>query len=298
MNGEKVKSFMQKSAGYLIAALISVVYIATSFIMPDETGKTISEIVIDGTLSFCIGMLLTQVFSIQGILRGNDDPRLLSTMKIHGEQVMRIAPFIDRLDDWCDEKTATALRRERTKVLARGGLRYCDCFDEDGVAKPFIPREYKSNRERRADKKREKLRRATYRRAMAVKITPLLAGTITGGGEKVTDPFDMGPSISEYERRYMRNTAITKVLIACIFGYYGIRLVTDFSYAELIWKVFQVATFCAMGVIQSNQSYLFIVDQYRRRITRSIDRLQEFESAMANVMAQEVDEKKEEDGYE
>ena len=83
------------------------------------------------------------------------------------------------------------------------------------------------------------------------------------------------------------------MILALIFGYYGIQLIQDFSYAELVWKVFQVGMFCAMGVVQSNQAYLFMVDGYRRRIIRFIDRLQEFEITKAPEKVAGVDVKEE-----
>ena len=290
MNAEKIREFIQRNVGYLVAAFVSLVYVATSIIAPAETGKSLAAILVDGALSFFLGMVLTQVFSLQGIMRGNEDPRLLATVKLHGEQVIRIAPYIDGLDDWCEKKTAEALRRERTKVLAEGAMKYTDYFDEDGVAKPFVPRDCQNKQER----KREAERFRVYQRAVKVKITPLLAGVLTGGGEKVEDPNNFGPDISEYMRSVLWRTALSKVLLACIFGYYGIRLIQDFSYAELVWKVFQVGMFCAMGVVQANQAYLFMVDQYRRRIVRFIDRLQEFETTKAPAQVAGEDMKMEE----
>lgn len=281
MNADKIRSFVQRNAGYIVAAIVSLFYIATSIIVPSEKGKSIKAILVDGSLSFFLGMLLTQVFSQQGIMRGNEDPRLLATMKLHSEQVMKIVPFIDGLDEWCEKKTAETLRRERTKVLAEGAMRYDDYFDEDGIPKEFVRKTCKDKQE----EKREAARYKIYQKAVKVKITPLLAGVLTGGGERVEDPNNFGPDISEYMRSVLLKTAVSKVLLACIFGYYGIQLIQDFSYAELVWKVFQVGMFCAMGVVQSNQAYLFMVDGYRRRIIRFIDRLQEFEITKAPAKA-------------
>lgn len=276
MNGEKVRDFITKNVGYLVAAFVSLAYIATSIITLGETGKSLAKIIGDGAASFFLGTLLTHVFSLQGILRGKRDQQLLATERLHGEQVMRIAPVINELDDWCDRKTAEALRRERTKVLARNAMRYEDYFDEDGIAKPFVPKDCTSRFERRCEKRRFQY----YKKATAVRITPLLAGTLTGGGERVEDPYDFGPDISDYERSTIRRGAVAKILLACVFGYYSVDLIAGFSYADLIWKVFQVGMYCASGVIQTQQSFLFVVDKYRRRIVRAIDRLQEFESDM------------------
>lgn len=276
MNAEKIKDFINKNIGYLVALFVSLAYIATSILTLGESGKSIAKIIGDGAASFFLGTLLTHVFSLQGILRGKKDPRMLSTEALHGEQVVRITSCINRLDDWCDKKTSEALRRERTKILARNAMRYEDYFDEGGIARDFEPRTCKTREERR----REKLRYKTYKQAVAVRITPLLAGTLTGGGERVADPFDFGPDIGDYERSTVRRGAITKILLACVFGYYSVDLIVGFSYAELIWKIFQVGMYCTSGVIQTQQSFLFVVDQYRRRIVRAIDRLQEFESEM------------------
>lgn len=290
MSADKIREFVQRNVGYLVAALVSLFYVATSIIVPAEAKKPLTAIIVDGALSFALGMILTQVFSLQGIMRGKEDPRLLATMKLHSEQVLRIVPFIDGLDDWCEKKTAESLRRERTKVLAEGAMRYADYFDEDGIPKEFVPRVCKS----KLEEKREAARYKIYQKAVRVKITPLRAGVLTGGGEKVEDPNNFGPDIPEYMQGVLVRTAASKVILALIFGYYGIQLIQDFSYADLVWKVFQVGMFCAMGVVQSNQAYLFMVDGYRRRIIRFIDRLQEFEITKAPAKVAGVDMKTEE----
>lgn len=286
MSADKIREFIQRNVGYLVAAAVSLFYVATSIIVPAEAKKSVVSILVDGALSFALGMILTQVFSLQGIMRGKEDPRLLDTMKCHCEQVLKIVPIIDELDDWCEKKTAEVLRRERTKVLAEGAMRYADYFDKDGIPKEFVPRKCSTKMEEEREAERLKI----YRKAIKVKITPLLAGVLTGGGEKVSDPNNFGPDIPEYMQSVLIRTAASKVLLAFIFGYYGIQLIQDFSYAELVWKVFQVGMFCAMGVVQSNQAYLFMVDGYRRRIVRFIDRLQEFEISKKTAVEAEKGE--------
>ncbi len=273
-NGEKIRAFIQKNTGYLIAAIVAAIYVATSVLTMDESGKTLSSIIYDGAASFFVGMVLTRIFSIQGIMRGNDDVLVKESIKSHEEQVIRIAPYIDKLNDWCDKQTAEALKRERTKRLAVHGMRYADYFDEDGVAiKTLEDIDGKPQINRRMEKSRMRC----YKRAINLKISPLLASSLINGGEKSEDPFDFGPTISEYEKYSMKREGITKILMACIFGYYTVTTIQDFSASDLIWKLFQVGLFCASGVVQSYKSHLFMLNGYRKRITFCTGKLCEFE---------------------
>ena len=148
-DGEKIREFFRRNVGYIMLFFIALAYVATSLLEISETGKTVIGIIGDGALCFFIGMTLTVGFSLQGIVKGSEDERVKEARKLHAEQVLAIEPYADKLDDWCDFKTAQALRRERTKILASCSMRYSEYFEESGVAKPFYHKECKTKEERK-----------------------------------------------------------------------------------------------------------------------------------------------------
>lgn len=286
--GEKTRDFLKKNIGYMIVGLLSAIYIATSVITMGKTGKTFGEIMADGAIVLFIGVFINRIFDLQGMMNGEREGRVQDTIRMHGEAVVRISPYLDRLDGWCDEKNAEALKMQRTKILAGEGMRYDDYFDEKGGAKTFVV-----NKDRLKDKflRGDEIKRLRcFRKALRLKLTPLTASGLTSEGGKKQDPYYLGRTKSQYERGATISDIVTKVIIACLFGYYGAELVQDFSYADLIWKALQIGIFFIAGVIKMYQSYMFIVDEYRGRIIKKIDNLQKFENHINSEKVTEVEE--------
>lgn len=271
---EKVRDFFRQNLGYFIVGFVSLVYILTAFLTIDETGKTITQIIADGAISFLLGLFINRIFELQGLMNGDREEKVSATIEEHGKIVMQISPYIDKLDGWCEIENAKNYRFQRTKILARVGLTYDDCFDENGVAKVWKPDE-----ERLKDKllrKAELKRMAGFHKAVNLKLTALSGGELTSEGGRQDDPYYMGRTKAQYRTQTGIWDSISKLGTAVIFGYYGVRLIQGFNYANLIWTTLQVALFLAMGVIKMFKAYIFVVDEFRGRIVKKIDNLQKF----------------------
>lgn len=271
---EKAKNFFQKFTGYFAIGLVSLIYIATAFLRLDKTGKTVAEIIVDGTLVFLLGFFINRLFDLQGIMDGEKDENFKASMVYHGEAVERISPYIDRLDWWCEDKNKENLRTQRTRILATEGLKYSDYFDEDGTAKEFIPDEKKLNN--RFLRKMELKRIKCFYKALHVKLTPLSACELTSEGSNMNDPYFFGRSKIEYEKQSSASDVISKIAVALIFGYYGVSLIQDFSYAQLIWNSLQVGIFILMGITKMYNSFIFITGEFRGRMVKKVTVLDMF----------------------
>lgn len=273
---EKVKVFFKQNIGYFVVGLVSLIYIATAFITIGKTGKSIAEIIADGAIVLALGLFINRVFDLQGMMNGDREDKVQATYLLHNDTVVKISPYIDRLDAWCKIKNEENLKVQRTRILATEGMRYDDYFDESGAAKDFkINEEKLKNKTLRKD---ELKRIRCFRKALRLRLTPMTAGSLTSEGGRTQDPYFFGRTKAQYETQASVKDIIFKVLIACIFGYYGVDLIRDFSYANLIWKALQVGIFLVMGVIKMYTSYMFVVDEYRGRIIKKIDNLQMFEN--------------------
>ena len=283
---EKIRDFFKQNIGYFIVALVSIVYIATAFITVDETGKTIGEIIADTAVVFFLGLFINRVFDLQGMMNGDRDERVQMAIVTHGETVVKISPYIDRLDEWCKLKNEENLKVQRTRVLASEGMRYEDYFDEDGSAKDFKPDEEKLKN--KTLRKTEKARIRCFKKALHLKLTPITAGALTSEGGKKQDPYNFGRTKGQYETQTSVRDIITKICIAGIFGYYGVRLIQDFNYATLIWTGLQVAIFLIMGCIKMYNSFMFVTGEYRTRIVNKTNNLEMFHNYIQSLPKEEV----------
>ena len=261
-----------RNAGYIVVALVSVVYVASSLINISKSGKSIYEIIATGVLSLIVGVLINGVFRSVGIRRGDEDERTVATSKLHAEVVEEITPYIDRLDSFCQEENKRVLKEIRTRILAGEGMKYTDYFDEEGgtLGAPSV-----------GEKKALRAKRRTYFKALRVKAHPLLSSNLTSDGAKPYDPFDFGRSKKEYTSQKNAGDILVKLLMAVVFGYFGVTLASEINVASIIWNSLQIVLYITGGIIQMYFSYMWVVDDYRGSVVKKIDYLQKFKGRAA-----------------
>jgi hypothetical protein len=279
-----------KNAGYLAVILISLIYIGGSFILISKTGKSVYEIIASGVLSMITGLLINGIFRSLGIRQAESDPRTVSTEKLYSDSVEAIVPHIDRLGDFCENENKRALYSIRTKVLARAGLRYSDFFDENGILYSHDYELYSCEEIRGATKSRarkmkgiNRKRRNAYKRALNTKIKLLTPSALTSEGAKENDPFDFGKSKKEYSTQRNLSDMISRILMAIIFGYFGVSFVSEVNPALLIWNTMQIIMYITSGIIQMYSSFAYIVDEHRQSVIKRIDYLQKFKIYAENA---------------
>lgn len=269
---EKIKDAFRSNFGYIAVVLVSAAYISTSFLTIEASGKSIARIIADGVLAFIVGILINRMFESQGVINGDADERVIGAVNRHANMVENVAPYLDELDEWCEIKNAEALARARRTYLSRNGMRYKDYFTEEGIPRDFVPKECKRYKERKA----EIFRKHHFEHAVNIRLTRLSAGLLISDTGDANDPYFLGRSKREYGEQSAKHDVWSKLILAILFGYYGVQLIADFSIANLLWTILQLTVFLLMGAIKMEQSYMFVVDEYRSRVNKKTDILQMF----------------------
>lgn len=298
---EKVKEVILNSFGYIMVVLTSCLFILTKIFVLNPTGKTLGQIIGEGLIAFCMGLAINQFFSMQGTMNGLKDDAMVKTLTLYSKTVEGVSNNINKLADWCHDKNLITYKRERTKILARGGLRYDDCFTEEGIAKPFVfnkefatidkdKAKLKNKKTREAEKLRiknlkrfnadlkedYKYKKKCYKKAINLKLTEIYSCDLTSEGGKKNDPNYMGLTINQYMSVHSLKDIAWRLVLAIMFGVYGIELIESFSLINLVWSAFEVCIFLMFGVITMKLTYMFIINEYRGRIIKKIDNLEEF----------------------
>ena len=300
---EKAKEILSNCFGYIIVGITCVLYILTTVFVLNPSGKTLGQIIGEGILAFCMGVSINHLLSVQGILNAMKTELVDKTMKLYAKTVEKISNIINKLGDWCHKKNLITYKRQRIKILARAGLKYDDCFYEDGTAKSFVStcviepiikdKEKLKNkatkqgekiriknlkRKNKDAKKEDKYKRKCYWLAVNLKLSELYPNDLTSEGGKKDDPNYLGQTINEYLTISSIKDIVAKICLAIVFGIYGIKLIESFSWVNLIWTGFQICTFLCFGLIKMRMSYMFITNDYRGRIIKKIDNLEEFDA--------------------
>lgn len=300
---EKVKEILSNCFGYIIVGITCVLYILTTVFILNPSGKTLGQIIGEGILAFCMGVSINHLLSVQGIINAMKTELVDKTMKLYAKTVEKISVIINKLGDWCHKKNLITYKRQRIKILARAGLKYDDCFYEDGTAKSFVStcviepiikdkEKLKNKMTRQSEKiriknlkrknkdakKEDKYKCKCYWLAVKLKLSELYPNDLTSEGGKKDDPNYLGQTINEYLTISSIKDIVAKICLAIVFGIYGIKLIESFSWVNLIWTGFQICTFLCFGLIKMRMSYMFITNDYRGRIIKKIDNLEEFDA--------------------
>lgn len=267
---EKTKEFLKLNLFFIVVALASIIYIVRGFVEIVETGKTIGEIIADGLLSALFGFFISKLLSLQGMAKGEIDPKVIKTNALHSETVEKVSPKIYLLDEWCENKNREARKNAQCKILAHAGITYEEFFK--GLYRVVTP----SGDSFVIEDELSKEKRKAVRKARRVSLTPLTASALTSDGGAKNDPYYMGLEKRQYAIRRDCKQLISKIMCGVLFGFYGVKLIADFNISNLIWTAIQVALFLVMGVIAYLQAYFFIVDEYRHRVIQKIDNLEKF----------------------
>lgn len=256
-----------KNAGYFAVIGVSLVYIASSLILISKTGKTVAEIMASGALSMVVGILITGIFRSIGIQKGDDDERTIATETLHSQKVEEIIPHIDMLDDFCHLENQRVTKNIRIKILAKEGLRYVDCFDENGVSKELVA-------DKNAKTYKKKLR--AYNKAVNLKIKPLVGSNLTAEGVNTDDPFNFGKTKKQYAASHNTSDLVVRGIMAVVFGYFSVAFASEINFASIIWNTMQIIMYIAGGVMQMHNSCMWVVNDYRHNKIRKIDILEKF----------------------
>ncbi len=298
---DKVKEFIRNSIGYIMVIFTSCLFIFSKMFMLNPTGKTFGQIIGEGLLAFLMGISINLFFTSQGLINGKNDSSMEATLTLYAKTVETVSPNINRLGDWCHKKNRNTYKCERAKILARGGLKYEDCFTEEGITKPFVyDKEYnliikdkdklkykdtkqdeklriKNLKKLNAEIKEEyKLKKKYYKKAVNLHLTEIYPTDLTSEGRKKNDPNNWGKTIKEYSLISNSKATLGRAFMAIMFGIYGVEKLVSFSWGNVIWSALEVCVYIVFGIIAMNDAYMFMTNDYRGRIIKKIDNLEEF----------------------
>ncbi|MBE6585070.1 MAG: hypothetical protein E7645_00925 [Ruminococcaceae bacterium] len=299
---EKIRVFCKLYLGYAAIAAFCLMYVLTAFIDLEPTGRTVPMILADGLMAFAFGVGIASLFKTQGLATGAREPEVINAVKEHEALVEEIveADGMESLADWCAEQNMKNYRTQRAKILSKAGMTYAECFTYGGTALPcevmVVP--VKDIKRlglilwiRRCREARRK--RIAYYRAVGLKLTELSIGELMGEGSRSDDPYWMGRGVAEYHRQTTVSDVLGKIISSVVLGYYGVKMVTDFSLAGLLWIVIQVIFFVVLGTLKYSGAFSYMTTEYRERRIKKTRHLKKYQSEHEKALEEGEDAGKE-----
>lgn len=261
--GERAKKFFQDNIFFLVVLVTCVGYVLLGLVDIVKKDKSVLEILADGAMALLMGFFIGKLLSLQGVLKGEKSQLYKATVDSHDKLCTEVNGHIDKLDEFCRLKTKEAEDFIKTNILGQVGIKYTDYLEGkyDHFNRKDLPKnQYKA-----------------IKKAKKVKITALTTEGLMGSYSSKDDPYNLGDT---KEKRLVKDDGrawITKILTAVLFGYFGVSMITEFSWANVIWTAVQVIVFVASGFGRYVKSYFFVTDDLVNRIKKQDNYLRMFQ---------------------
>lgn len=254
----KTISFLKSNILTILLVLSCIAFVFKDMVNVEESNKSILEILASGLLTLIMALVVDTIMSKKGTLAGLASVQYITTLERYGKEIDKTDPHIDKLDGFCDTKNDQRIIRAQKKILRLQRIKFEDFMNK--------------TQEEVCGNNKEKNK--AWEKAVKVKIHMLTSDYLLS---ETDDNYEMGKkekTLDQVERNSMLSKLGTKVVFACITGYFGITIVIN--KANLIWGAIQVFIWVCWGTISYFQRYLYVVNTHRQTIIRKTKYLIEF----------------------
>lgn len=261
----KIQKFIKESISIIAIVLVAVVYIFYGLITIDETGKTVGQIIADGGVSFMVGYVIKCLLNNQGLVNGERCEAFINSRNFYLGLLDDIAPIQHYLPIYCDFENEQTLKRVQTSILRSQNIKYEDYVNNN--------LDYS-----KLDSKQKK----AVMKARNV-VIHLINDAVLLSDSQIS--LDTGKDLSVSKKKYSTSSnlkmLVVSVMIAILFGYFGIDKESGFDKMGAIWSAIQVTIYLALGSMQYFQGFNFMADTYKTALVRKANHLERFKNMYA-----------------
>lgn len=272
----KLQKFLRQNVSVIAMVLLGLVYIFYGIVTIGKTGKTVDEIIAEGAVSFLVGFGMKLLQSVNGLLKGELDPKFVTTKQFYLSLLDETASIQQYLPKYCDMENENALRRVQTSILRKQNLKYDDFINDKIDIEKLNKKQLKA-----------------LEKARNVEIAVLNDAILLSDSQVTIDSVkNLNVSKGTHLKFSTLKTFLTMFLMAILFGVYGIDPAKGFDWYGAIWCAIQVAIYIVLGIVEYFNSYMFMADTYRTALVRKCNHLERFKN-MYNENPERFKEKEE-----
>lgn len=258
----KAQKFIKQNIASMGILIVATVYIFFGIITIKKTGNTIDQILAKGGISYIVGFTMKVLKSIDGLIKGEMDPKFVSTKAFYLSLLDETAPYQQYLPRYCDMENENVIRRNQTAILRRHNIKYED----------FISNNLDYTK---LDKKQLK----AIQKARDVNLFQLTDAILLSDSQVSVDQVKNLNVSKEHHLKFGTiKMAITMALFALIFGVYGVDPTEGFNWTGAIWAAIQIAIYFIVSLVEYFKSYMFMADTYRTVLVRKSNHLERFKN--------------------
>ena len=270
---DKTLDFFRKNIYNFILVIVSVIFIFKDIIEIQETGKSVLEIVADSLISFIMAMTFNIILGKKGILSAQKLNSYINCMETYSEEIEKTNDKIEYLEEFCEYKNNNKLRLIQKRILARVCINYVD-FTNGKLETYSLTKEQKK----------------ALKKAKKINFHYLTPENLLSETDARYEKGKKDMTLSEFEKTQNFQDTISKIVVALIFGYFGVSGITG-GWAEILWGSIQVGLWLIMGLCKYVQNYSYVKDVYQQKIYRKVNLLIEFNNSYVKNLKKEDNER-------
>ena len=181
---------------------------------------------------------------------------------------------LERLQDFCDDYNANALRRIQTEILKTEGISY-ERFDTDSVKDGVTRKALKSLSKKELDELCGVNIRKVVCKAKNVKLKGINVNILLSSLD-IKDPTNIGKTESQLSKSAAMASTFTYLFSTCLMSFIIINDLSNWGWANLIVVIFKVAFLLGKTLLSYFKGYRAATVNLVAHLARKTDILKEF----------------------
>lgn len=235
----------------IFAILISIFFIFNGMVNVLPTNMGVKEQIITAIINIIAGFSITSLVGEHGFKSAKSMKEYKDEVKQYNQAVQDGLKWREGIENHAKKKANDNLKNYRIRLLEGVGLRYWDIFDDDDrVRNDFEIKTYKSDQNYRRKKK-------AYYKALRVKV---FSTNVFGRASSST----FGLKKETTEKAFRTKNGTIKGIVKLVFGVASVGVMFEwlgFTLGALIYAFMQVIIWSAMGLIDSQKNFNFILNE-------------------------------------
>jgi len=264
---------------------VAVAYIFYNILDFHKTETDPWRLLMKGLVGIFVGVGLKWMLGEKGLIKGHNDPQFTRPKDTFYDRTETAVPYIDKYDEFVNKERIEKTYRNRKIHLNNYKMKYETFFDENGdyiEHEIWTPRQKAKFLKNPYDDSKELPENVVvlyFRQRLCLKkcvrLQIFVPDVFSDYGDAIAEDEKAPKTENSVRRKNTRSNFVSAVIFAMI-GVYFVPDILDFSWAAIIWSIFQVFMWLAFGIINFYQNYTFVVIDEVKQINKKDKLLTKF----------------------
>lgn len=243
---------------------ISVIYVFYNILDFHKTETDPWRLLMKGLVGIFVGVGLKWMLGEKGLIKGHNNEQFTRPKEKFDDRADKAVPYINRFDEFAEKERFEKVQRNRKIHLNNYRMKYETFFDANGdYIENVIWTKHQANKYLKTHEHLPEdiiildlRQRLVLRKCVRLQI--FIPNVFSDYGDTVVQDEKPDKTEQEVRRKNTRSNFISAVIFAMI-GVYFVPDILNFSWAAIIWSIFQVVMWLVFGIMNFYQNFTFVI---------------------------------------